>query len=170
MEKRNNKKVLLKPTVVINGKKIAIMPNSIKYTSGQETVKAQSGKKTKPTKWSPETLKSMVSSTRIVPACERVNVKVSDDNTIKHLRFNYNATILQCGKCRHAQVVMRELGITYQHSTPQSISDQWWFWNCENIPEFLPEYITDLGINDPMEYVGFGLSKEWAEKIRDYKK
>jgi len=42
---------------------------------------------------------------------------------------------------RHAQVVMKELGITYQHSTPQSIGDQFWFWNCENIPEKLPDYI-----------------------------
>jgi len=68
----------------------------------------------------------------------------------------------------HPQAVMEELGITYQHATPQSISDQWWFWNCENLPNNLPEFLSDLKISDPMEYVGRGLSKETAEKIRDY--
>jgi len=72
-----------------------------------------------------------------------------------------------CGENRHAQVVMRELGITYQHSTPQSMGDQWWFWNCENMPEELPSFLSDLGL-DPMEQIGWGLSKEDAEKIRDF--
>lgn len=78
-----------------------------------------------------------------------------------HLRLDiYYAT-------KHAQVRMRELGITYQHATPQSLGDQWWFWNCENVPVELPDDITVLGL-DPMECIGYGLSKEDAEKIRDY--
>ena len=72
-----------------------------------------------------------------------------------------------CGENRHAQVVMRELGIKYQHSTPQSMGNQWWFWNCENTPEELPSFLSELGL-DPMEQIGFGLSKEDAEKIRDF--
>jgi len=71
------------------------------------------------------------------------------------------------GATKHAQKRMKELGITYQHATPQSLGDQWWFWNCENVPEVLPEDLTELNL-DPMEYIGFGLSKEDAEKIRDY--
>jgi hypothetical protein len=67
----------------------------------------------------------------------------------------------------HPQTVMKELGITYQHSTPQSMGDQWWFWNCENLPEILPKYLTEMK-NDPMECIGYGLSKETAERIRDY--
>jgi len=70
---------------------------------------------------------------------------------------------------RHAQTVMKELGITYQKSTPQSLFDQWWFWNCENIPDKLPEYLTEINLN-PMECIGNGLNKEDAEKIRDYEK
>lgn len=65
------------------------------------------------------------------------------------------------------QQVMRELGITYQHSTPQSISNQWWFWNCENIPDDLPPFLKKMD-NDPIECIGYGLSREEAEKIRDY--
>lgn len=76
--------------------------------------------------------------------------------------------ILGCKEMRHAQVVMKELGITYQHSTPQSMGDQFWFWNCENIPKKLPKYITIAEWN-PIEMIGHGLSKEDAEKIRDYK-
>lgn len=63
---------------------------------------------------------------------------------------------------------MKRLGITYQHATPQSMGDQWWFWNCDNIPEEIPDHIEELNL-DPMDCIGFGLSKEEAEKIRDYK-
>jgi len=77
---------------------------------------------------------------------------------------------------RHPQIVMASLGITYQHATPQSIGDQWWFWNCENLPDKLPGYLGELRqftgdkkMIDPMECIGFGLSKEVAEQIRDYK-
>ena len=67
----------------------------------------------------------------------------------------------------HPQKAMKELGITYQHATPQSMGDQWWFWNCENIPEVLPSFLDELKA-DPMECIGFGLNQETAEKIRDY--
>lgn len=81
---------------------------------------------------------------------------------MKHLRLDCYATT------KHPQTIMKELGITYQKSTPQSIADQWWFWNCENIPPVLPDYLTEMK-NDPMECIGYGLSKEDAEAIRDYK-
>jgi hypothetical protein len=67
----------------------------------------------------------------------------------------------------HPQKLMKRLGITYSHATPQSLGDQWWFWNCENVPEPLPEDFSILDIN-PMEQVGWGLSQEEAEQIRDY--
>jgi len=85
-----------------------------------------------------------------------------------HLRFDYMTAAMECKETRHAQEVMKELGITYKHCTPQSLGDQFWFWNCEFVPENLPEYITELTA-DPMEMIGWGLSKEDAEKIRDYK-
>ena len=87
----------------------------------------------------------------------------------KHLRFSYETAQLDCGEMRHAQAVMRELGITYQTSTPQSMSDSFWFWNCENVPEILPKYITELEISDPLEWVGWGLSEEEALEIKNYK-
>lgn len=78
-----------------------------------------------------------------------------------HLRLDvYSLT-------KHAQEIMKELRITYQHATPQSMGDQWWFWNCENVPDELPEYLSELELN-PMEQIGRGLSKKDAEKIRDY--
>lgn len=93
------------------------------------------------------------------------NRKVS----MKHLCFWYRSAFDR-GENRHAQEVMKELGITYQHSTPQSISTSFWFWNCENIPEKLPEYITELKIDNVMEYIGWGLSKEEALAIKNYRK
>ncbi len=84
----------------------------------------------------------------------------------KHLRYYY-PDAHKYGQDKHAIEVMRELGITYQHSTPQSMGDQWWFWNCENIPDELPKYLTPLEM-DPMECIGYGLSKEDAKKIINY--
>ena len=61
----------------------------------------------------------------------------------------------------HPQKAMKELGITYQHATHQSMGDQWWFWNCENLPESLPPFLTELKL-DPMDSIGFGLTQEIA--------
>ena len=65
---------------------------------------------------------------------------------------------------KHAQVLMKELGITYKHSTPQSIGDCWWFWDCKNVPEILPDYLEILLIT-PTDAIGYGLSKETAQWI-----
>ena len=88
---------------------------------------------------------------------------------MKHLRLCLMTAGVDCDDNRHPQTIMESLGITYQHATPQSLGDQWWFWNCENIPDLLPIYMTDLDLN-PMECIGFGLSEDDAIKIRDYKK
>lgn len=81
-----------------------------------------------------------------------------------HLRFDMMEAGLGCNENRHPQVVMKELGITYQHATPQSMGDQWWFWNCEDIPDPLPSYLTKLDMK-AVDAIGWGLSKELAEKI-----
>jgi hypothetical protein len=86
---------------------------------------------------------------------------------IKHLKIDL-ISMFYANEQRHVLEVMKELGITCQYRTPQPISDSWWFWNCENIPEALPDYIKEL-IADPMECIGFGLSEEMAIQIRDYK-
>lgn len=75
----------------------------------------------------------------------------------------YKACELKAGG--HPQKVMRQLGITYQHSTPQSMYDSWWFWNCENLPENLPDYLTELKI-DPDDAIGQGLNRADAESIK----
>lgn len=84
-----------------------------------------------------------------------------------HLRFDYMTAYIDYNEKRHAIEVMQSFGITYQHFTPQSIADQFWFWNCENVPDNLQEYITELNV-EPMECIGFGLSKEDAIKINNY--
>ncbi|GAB4001566.1 hypothetical protein GCM10028807_58030 [Spirosoma daeguense] len=80
-----------------------------------------------------------------------------------HLRYSLDGAPL-----KHAQHVMRDLGITYQHATPQSVASQWWFWNCENVPDELPEYLSELKLN-PIEQIGKSLTKEQAERICNYK-
>jgi len=61
-----------------------------------------------------------------------------------HLRYNCMGAKPVEGKYLHPQEDMERLGITYQHATPQSIADQWWFWNCENLPDKLPDYISAM--------------------------
>lgn len=80
----------------------------------------------------------------------------------KHLRLSF-----YMGYNEHPHQTMKRFGITYQYATPQSMGDQWWFWNCENVPESLPEHFSILDLN-PMEQIGWGLSEEEAKKIRDY--
>ena len=75
---------------------------------------------------------------------------------------------LQDTDSRHPQQAMRDLGITYQKATPQTLGDCWWFWNCENIPHPLPPFLKRLNIN-PREAIGYGLSSLDAQEIVDYK-
>jgi len=86
-----------------------------------------------------------------------------------HLRYDLMYGMLEGEEAPkgHPQEVMKELGITYQHATPQSLGDQWWFWNCENIPDTLPGYLEVVQL-EPMECIGHGLSKENAEMILEY--
>ena len=81
----------------------------------------------------------------------------------RHLRYCMQGAFTS-GETKHPQIVMKKLGINCQKSTPQSIADQWWFWNCENIPDPLPDFLTELLLN-PFDVIGYGLSKEDAELI-----
>ena len=68
---------------------------------------------------------------------------------------------------KHAQVFMKELGITYKHAVPQSIADCWQFWCCE-VPDYieLPEQLEIREVN-PIDFVGYGLSDEKAMELAD---
>tara|TARA_R110000803_G_scaffold188111_1_gene250514 strand:+ start:4786 stop:5073 length:288 start_codon:yes stop_codon:yes gene_type:complete len=90
----------------------------------------------------------------------------------KHLKYCIPTAYLDAGETGNPATVMRSLGITWQHATPQSIDESYWFWNCENVPEDshdLPIFINERWWN-PMHSIGHGLTKTTAEKIRDYEK
>lgn len=87
---------------------------------------------------------------------------------MNHLHYSMVEAAIVYNEYRHPQVVIKEFGITYQHATPQSISDSWWFWNCENIPDNLPSYLTEKDWN-PISMIGWGLSEEEAISILRYK-
>jgi hypothetical protein len=65
---------------------------------------------------------------------------------------------------KHPQLVMRELGIAYLYSVPQSMGDCWEFWCCENTPNELPSYLKEADWN-PYNRIGWGLSEEMAKEI-----
>ena len=84
-----------------------------------------------------------------------------------HLRYDMIGAH-HVGVSSHPQKVMGALGIKYQHATPQTLGDQWWFWNCEFPPEFtLPKYLAVLNV-DPLDCVGWGLSAEKAQAIKAF--
>lgn len=76
-----------------------------------------------------------------------------------HFIFDMNAA-----PGAHPQTSMRELGVKYTHSTPQSMFDAWQFWNCQNIPEPLPEFLRPLN-KGPHDYINYGLSAAQADEI-----
>jgi len=41
----------------------------------------------------------------------------------------------------HAQQCMRDLGIEYEWAEPMPIADGWFFHNCKNVPDELPEWV-----------------------------
>ena len=72
-----------------------------------------------------------------------------------HLRYSLMYGMLESEKdapTDHPEVVMQMLGITYQHATPQPIGDQWWFWNCKNVPNLLPPFLGLLDL-DQAEWI-----------------
>lgn len=86
---------------------------------------------------------------------------------MKHLRYRLADANLDYNEKRDALEVMGELGITYQHRTAHTGADIIIFWNSEHLPKELPPYLEILD-SDPMDSIGYGLSKEKAEEIRDY--
>lgn len=62
---------------------------------------------------------------------------------MKNLRYDLYAAAL-ARENRHPEVVMRELGITYQDATPQPTGAQWLLWDCENLPAAMPKFLTEI--------------------------
>lgn len=82
----------------------------------------------------------------------------------KHLRLDMHGQA-DAGEMRHAQEVMRELGIEYTYAVPQSIFDCWWFLGCTDVPDELPAFITEMKRFDPYKAIGHGLDQEMADTL-----
>lgn len=52
--------------------------------------------------------------------------------------------LMYTAPAEHPQENMRMLGITYKRAEPQPIADQWMFFDCENVPDSLPEHIVEV--------------------------
>lgn len=84
-----------------------------------------------------------------------------------NLRLCLISHTFQNKEYKHAEDIMRSLGITYQMSTPQSMFDSWWFWNCENVPDPLPCYLSVMKM-EPAKAIGHGLSEEDVKAILEF--
>ena len=47
----------------------------------------------------------------------------------------------------HAQEAMKGLGVTWLHSTPQSLGECWWFYGCSGLPDPLPDYLSVTSVD-----------------------
>lgn len=59
-----------------------------------------------------------------------------------NLRYCYMTAGRDYNENRHAMEVMKELGISYKNAIPQTLGDQWWFYDCSNVPDILPKYLS----------------------------
>ena len=80
-----------------------------------------------------------------------------------NIRYHY-FTAWDMGVEGHAQTNVKKLGIKYEESLPQRMGDQWWFFNCTDVPEELPKYLTILDLS-PLDAVGHGLTEERAKQL-----
>jgi hypothetical protein len=53
----------------------------------------------------------------------------------------------ELGTYMHARKAMKHLGIDYDRDVPQMLGDQWWFFDCRNIPENLPKWLRELNLS-----------------------
>ena len=70
----------------------------------------------------------------------------------------------EAGFKNHPQKIMKELGVDVFHPVPQSISDSWDFWGCENLPDPLPDFLREI-TRPPEKFIGWGLSQGDADRI-----
>jgi len=61
-----------------------------------------------------------------------------------NLRYCMTTAHYNCKEDGHPCEVMAELGITYDRAIPQSLGDQWWYYDCKNVPDNLPAFLTPL--------------------------
>ena len=66
-------------------------------------------------------------------------------------------------KYKHAIDAMNDLGITYKSAIPQSLGDQWVFYDCQNIPESLPRYASLREMNN-RDYEDSGITPQQEVK------
>ena len=83
-------------------------------------------------------------------------------NLLKHLKIDMRKI------SDHPIAEMKMAGITYQYAVPQSMLDTWYFFNCQNVPNPLPEFLMVLDVS-PMALIGSGLSKEMAMDIVNFR-
>lgn len=63
----------------------------------------------------------------------------------------------------HPQEKMRELGITYEKAEPHSVVDSWLFFGCENVPDELPDYLSEV----PNARTAKSIYEEGMERVKN---
>lgn len=67
-------------------------------------------------------------------------------NKILKEKTNIRICCIECKQ--HPVEYLNSIGVTYKKAIPQSLRDQWWFLDCENLPNKWPNFMTKLKTED----------------------
>jgi hypothetical protein len=82
---------------------------------------------------------------------------------MKNVRIKLNY-LAYAGDMRSAGQIVRDLGLTYSLWVPQTLYDQIWLFNCDNLPDPFPPFISEI-TESPRSLIGYGLSAQDAEDV-----
>ena len=70
-----------------------------------------------------------------------------------NLSYSMTAATFQHNEKRHPQEVIKALGIEYEQAECFAIADHWVFYNCRNVPDELPAFITICRSKPPEKWL-----------------
>lgn len=93
-----------------------------------------------------------------------INIAFYMDNILYDDVGKYDAVFKQ-----HPQKVLRDLGITYKKAVPQSIGNQWWFFDVHGDLDKLHKDLYEIKFKDDLsELIGYGLCPQDVIQLQGY--
>lgn len=62
-------------------------------------------------------------------------------------------------------ITAQDLGIDYSKAVPQTMGEQTWYFNCQNVPEELPDGWSIIE-GELEKFIGYGLSWDDVKELR----
>lgn len=93
-----------------------------------------------------------------------INIAFYMDNILYDDVGKYDAVFRE-----HPQKVLRDFGITYKKAVPQSIGNQWWFFDVQGDLSQLHKDLYEIKFKDDLsELIGYGLGIQDVINLQGY--